>query len=212
MARNFDYAAKLIYCVGRQGRGKSFLQRQLIREFPARWKIIFDHKGEFALKLPAQRCISYEQCALALDQTQSCVFDPRPKYGSDHEATFHEFCKKMNPVMESLDGAKALAFDEAALLLPDNWKNFKKHPVFTSCNDGRSWGVNVIFAGQAPTDITLKFRNQITNWFVFNLGCEEAAEPLYQYGYTWDSVKALDLGEFIAYDHNAGKLFPKAKL
>jgi hypothetical protein len=211
MPRNWKYDAKLMAVVGRKGRGKSTLQRQILRDFPAQYKIVFDHKGEFCTQLPAQRCTSYAHCRKALEQTQSCVFDPRPMFKGQIEEAFEDFCRKMFPVMQALKGPHLFVFDEVGLLAPDNWSLFKKHPLHEIVSDGRSWEIDVLLAGQAPTDMTLKFRNQVTHWFVMDLGCEEAAEPLRQYGYTWEAVKGLERGEFIAYNHNTGELHPKEK-
>ncbi len=213
MPRNWHYDARLIAVMGRKGRGKSFAQRHIVRSFPARWKIVYDHKGEFFRELPAHRCTTYEQCAVALDQTQSCCFDPRPMWnGNEKEEGFEDFCQKMMPVMKALDGPKLFTFDEVGLLAPDNWSKFKQHPLHEIISDGRSWEIDVCLAGQAPTDMTMRFRQQVTHWFVFNLGHPDAAESLREYGYTWEAITDLDKGEFIAYDHNTGEIFPKAKL
>lgn len=206
MPRNWDYDAKLMAVVGRKGRGKSTLARQIIRGFPARWKIVFDHKGEVFRKLPAWRCTRFEHIPYALEQTQSVVFDPRPLFGSDMEEAFRVFCEKMYPTLQQLDGPKLFYFDEPGLLLPDNWSLFKKHPYHEYVSDGRSWEIDLLLSGQAPTDLTLRFRNQVTHWFVFSLGCMEAAEPLRQFGFTWENIDALEKGQYIAYDNNTGTM------
>ena len=211
MPRNWKYDAKLMAVVGRKGRGKSTLSLAIMREFPAVWKIGYDHKGEMFDRLPAHRCTNYKMCLAALEQTQSCIFDPRLMFGADVEGGFENFCGKMFPVMQQLPGSKIFYFDEPALLCPDNWSLFKKHSLHPIISDGRSWEINVLVSGQAPTDMTLKFRNQVTHWFTFSLGCEEAMEPLKQYGYRWEDVQALERFEFIAYDHNTGEIFPKQK-
>lgn len=210
MPRNWKYDAKLIAVVGRKGRGKSTLARKLVRDFPSRYKIVFDHKGEFSALLPAFRCTSYDHCLAALEQTNSCVFDPRVLFPGRTEEAFEDFCEKMFLVCQKLKGPTLFVFDEVGLLVPDNWSLFKKHPLHPIISDGRSWEIDVLLAGQAPTDMTSRFRNQVTHWFVFNLGCESSAEPLFQYGYTWEAINNLQKGQFIAYDNESGEFCKSA--
>src|SRR4051812_31441233 len=135
MARNFDNETDLMAVVGMKGEGKWTLTRQIVRNFPARHKIIFDHKErEYARRPPsAHVCTTFKHCAAALEQTESCVFDPTPmrkklraagevkrndKVCAPLEAVFWDFSEKMFQVCEMLEGSKLFVFDEPLKFLP----------------------------------------------------------------------------------------------
>lgn len=207
MSRNFDFDHDVIAVVGCSGQGKSTLQRMLLRDYAARYKFIYDHKAQFSALLPAFSCRTWAHCEKALEQTGSVCFDPRGIFGGDLEGGFEAFSRWVFDKVKRLRGRKLFVWDECGDLVPNNWSLYKNHPVRAFANTGREWEINCLTAAQAPTDIPLKFRNQVNSWCVFKLGDEGCVDPLKQHGFNWPEVSALQKGQFIYYSKKTGEKF-----
>ena len=68
----------------------------------------------------------------------------------------------------------------------------------------------MLTSAQAPTDVPLKLRNQITQWYVGKLGDADCLEPLLKHGFKWgggfpvQDVSRLGKGQFIHYNKVTG--------
>jgi hypothetical protein len=204
--RNFDGEPVIAAVVGCQGQGKSTLQRQLLRSWNASVIAIFDHKAQFERLLPAFGARSKVEMEAALAQTHSVCFVPWKLYGEQFEDAFQDFCLWFWARQQKMSGRKLLVFDEAGDMVPEAHSLWKKHPLRKFTNTGREFGCDVLTAAQAPTDIPLKFRNQVTDWYVFKLGAVECLDPLLNKGFKWADVDALQRGQFIHYNGKTGEL------
>jgi energy-coupling factor transporter ATP-binding protein EcfA2 len=196
MSRNHSFSSEKIAIVGRSGRGKSTFQRQLVRAWPAEFKFIFDHKGEFSALLPAHLCRTPDECDAALSQTKSVCFKPQglPR---DH---FAEWCETVFAACQKLPGRKLFVFDECGLLVPKHPAKYEQHAIRSIAETGREWGIDMLFAAQQPTQICTELRAQVSKWVCFQLSAK-AAEPLIaECEFEPSYVTRLGKGQFIAYD------------
>jgi hypothetical protein len=206
--RNFHGDPNVAAVVACQGHGKSTLQRMLVRAWPAHIKVIYDHKRQFQQLLPAFGCETLQQCQLALQQTRSVCFVPFRLYQENIEEGLADFAEWFWKQQQLAGGhvKKLFVFDEAGDMIPDNYKEWKKHPVRKFTNTGREWGIDVCAAAQAPTDIPLKFRNQVNQWFVGKLGDPDCLGKLVNQGLRWEHVASLPPGHFIHLDKKTGAI------
>lgn len=196
MSRNHDFNSEKVALVGRSGRGKSTFQRQIVRAWPAEYKFIYDHKGEFSRKLPSFLCRTPAHCDAALSQTKSVCFKPegRPR---DH---FAEWCTTVFEACKQLPGRKLFVFDECGLLVQRHPGNYEKHPIRDIAECGREFGIDMCFAAQQPTQIATELRNQVSKWICFQLSAK-ASEPLVaECEFEAERLKDLRKGQFVCYD------------
>lgn len=204
MTRDFDFHSLKIAVVACSGMGKSTLQRNLWRALPAQDKYTFDHKGQFEKLLPSYAARTVREMGAALEQTSSVCWNPFVIYGSKREEAFDAFCRWVLAKIQLRGRTALVTFDECGDLVPTNSNLYFSHGVREFANCGREWRTHMLTSAQAPTDVPLKLRNQITQWYVGKLGDADCLEPLLKNGFKWSDVARLGKGQFIHYNKDTG--------
>jgi hypothetical protein len=160
--------------------------------------------------MPMLECRTLAQCHAALRDNHAVCFNPVQLYGGKFEEAFHDFAEWVWRVQQKLPQAgpgrrKALfTFDEAGDMIPASWTEWKRHPARNLTNTGREWGIDICCAAQAPTDLPLKFRNQINHWFIGKRGDVGCLEPMMQHGFKWEDNQRLGVGQFKHFNKKNG--------
>lgn len=220
MNRNHNYESRKIAICGRSGQGKSTYQRELIRSWPAQWKFVYDHKGEFQRYLPAKFvATNISEAEASLKQIRSVVFNPTVKLEAEcRQRIIAEKIKGISPRhlafqqfiiwawmwIQRLPGNKLLSFDENGRLVPRSGA-YVTHPLNEAMETGREWGLDVAIASQRPTHLCPDQRGQITHWALFQMPAGWTKPLIEDYEEDFSAVAKLSKGQFLAYDCDAGE-------
>lgn len=217
MSRDHDFDSRKIALCGRSGRGKSTLHRQIVREHSAKFIFIFDHKGEFARKLPAKKtCYTEADCFASLAQTQCVIFNPSKMFPGRKlddsgkkipwglKEGFAHFCEWVYEVCQHIEGRKLFVADELRRL-GILAASYATHPLNAILETGREWEIDVALAAQRPTHMPPDLRGQISNWILFQMAVGWTKPLVEDYEEDFSRVSRLPKGRFISYDAESGE-------
>ena len=217
MSRNHDFISSKVCIVGRSGRGKSTLVRQLLGASKARFVFAFDHKDELKNKFGATQCRTWAQADAALAHCGSVCWKPEGAL----KKSLSVFLERVFVVCKQLPGRKLIHFDEPNLLLPKfattpeedaagHEKDFW-HPLQAALETGREWGIDILISAQRATHLHTDFRGQITQWIMFQspAGWVAPLEKDFEEDFSEVSKKpedgGLDVGHFLSYEVESGE-------
>jgi hypothetical protein len=206
MPRDFTHRAHKVCIVGQSGHGKSVYQMRAAIGSKARYKFVFDHKGEFKERAHALQCGTPQEIEAALP-TGWVVYNPNVMYPGKMDEAFIFFCDFAWQISEQLGFTKLFVADEVNL-----HTNGSALPEFCRImEDGRSVGLDALITSHGVNSLHNRIRGQVNEivtfyhnavpaldklWEEFGINPDHVAGPMNER--TGEREGGLKPGEFIA--------------
>lgn len=212
---NFDHPLRRELVTGMSGSGKTSLALHLARDWPARWKFLFDPDREFSRKLGWPLAIDQGEVVRLASQFRPVCFDPTaliaagsfaPKKESDPEpqqAALDHFCGLVLRMSRKVHGVKLLVVDEiwkyTGRKLPGNFRMI--------LHEGRRQEIDTLIVSQQLNDTNSTLRGQCSRLWTFRQDEELPLDWLRRAGFAPDQVSALPYpGGFALKDRTKGTM------
>lgn len=212
MPRVFDHRARKVGIFGQSGHGKSVYQIRAAIGSDARYKFVFDHKGEFRQRAGALHCSTPEEIEAALPSGW-IVYNPHVMFPGKLPDAFRFWCDFTWSVSYELGFTKLFVADELALLsdsqAPDE--------LCRIMEDGRSVRLDCLMTSHGPNSLHNRIRSQFTEIVSFYQRSVPALEVMErEFGFNPDHIAGprneqgereggLKPGEFIALNTETGR-------
>lgn len=185
--------ASHVFVAGKSGKGKTtFAERYLIGSHHDR-VFIFDHQGEFSLRLKCPTVRSFGEMRDALQSQRVLCYD----FAQDAEAngmadSFDDFCAEVFSIckfyLEPHKVESLLVCDEIQKVtgpygIPEPFRNV--------IETGRRYNLDTLTMSQQPNAVHNSLRNQVTEMVLFNLGDENSLKFARERGLDPDDVLLL---------------------
>jgi hypothetical protein len=205
---NTRHKGRGIWCSGVRGTGKSTIMETIIRNYPADHFLGFDHQGEYAERLNAFSCKTWEQAEACWRQKKAVLFDPRYLYPGIKEVdgkqiphgqseAFREWCRRSwRWINEDPFATKLWWFDETGGSVPVS-AAYNSHEARPIVEQGRVRGCDLLWSTQQTNQANNQLRNQCTEIFAFRHADKTACEWLITKGFSLDELTSLQDGEFL---------------
>ncbi|MCU0770854.1 MAG: hypothetical protein MUE94_03660 [Verrucomicrobia bacterium] len=190
---NLSHKPSKLLITGCSGSGKTtFAMRYLLGKV-AGPKFIFDHEGEFALRLKTPSCRSPQEMFDALPSGW-VLFDPCRMFPGDLEAGFRFFLEWAFNVSTKLGGNKLFACDELQKLVGTAKCPWELALVLET---GRRHGLDTLMITQQPNLIHNRVRNQTTEVVTFRQVDKAAVGYLEDLGFDAERIRKLCPGSYL---------------
>jgi len=187
---NWNHKARKILITGKSGSGKTTLFLQTLRDWPARWKFVFDPEREAARKLRWPVSVNLRQMSAAAAAQQPVCFDPTAMFPGDRAGGFAFFCRWTLNVARLVSGPKVLAVDEI-----QNYTLTGREGIPQSIRElldlGRREEVDLLVVSQRPNELNHAIRSQLTSVVTYQHTDRLPLEWLYELGFDRAEVFSL---------------------
>ena len=198
-----DYSLPLIITlvVGQGSSGKTTFCIRYLLNAPFACRFIFDDRGQVADRLRLKACGTARECEDALSTRWVC-FNPHVMFpGEKLKAGFRWFCQWAFDCSQRGPGRKVLFADEVwqwqdGLSIPPEFEN--------AARTGRIHGLELLTATHSPRDYHRDIRRLVTEWVCFNICEKDDLDSIRNYYAGVDKVRALQKGQFLAYNRDSG--------
>jgi len=199
--RDYSLKPSITIVAGKSGSGKTtFCYRYLVNAQNVLCRFVFDPKGEAPERLGIAPAETAEELELALADG-FVVYHPGHMFSGHPEVGFAYFCNWVLSVSERVRGRELFLVDEV-------WKYCNPHTIpdclATCCQDGRSRGIEMIFATQRPNRLNESITNEATEIILFRLNGSRAIAWAEEFGYDPDEVLTIAPGAFVALNCDSG--------
>lgn len=185
---------------GSSGCGKSTFGLRLLSGAKARCKFIFDHKGEFSLRLGIPPVTSVAGLAAAA-ASPWCLFQPHAMFKGRLPDAFLFFCDFAYEVAGDLPGRKLFVVDELQLFTSTN---HLAPEVAAIWEDGRIRGLDAVWHSSQVNIVHNRIRNQTTEVVTFNQADGTALAWLQEFGFDPAAVRGLPRGRYLSMGRYGG--------
>lgn len=184
---------------GKSGSGKSTYYTRFITHWPATWRFIYDHEGEFSARTGMPPATTAEGMLAHLQARRWVVYDPARMFPGDIHAGFAFFSEWAFTLSQRLAGLKLFACDELQKLV-----GTAAMPWELACvvETGRRYQIDTAFISQQPNLIHNRLRNCLTEVATFCQVDANAIAFLADVGFREEEVRGLRPGQFICRNLN----------
>jgi hypothetical protein len=187
---NWNHRAQKILVTGKSGSGKTSFYLQILRDWRARWKFVFDPDREAAHKLRWTVAENVAQLnAAAASETPVC-FDPHLDFPGDMPGAFAFFSRWALNVSREFDGRKLFAVDEIQKFTRPGRGGIPKS--FQEVLDvGRREEIDLLIIAQRVNQVNDAIRGQLSEIVTFTHTDSLPLEWLAKDGFDPEVVAAL---------------------
>jgi hypothetical protein len=221
MNLNIRHKGKGFWLSGVRGTGKSTIFVEFLRNYPCDHLLVYDHQGEYAMRVPCFSCYTFEDCDLAWKQGKAVFFNPQKLYPGTKTITengkqkeipwgraegFRDFSKWVwQKINEDVSRTKLFGWDESGSSVPVH-SGYNSHPCRLNVEEGRVRGCDLLWATQQTNQANNQLRNQATDVFAFRHADETACDWLVRKGWPLEVLNSLPDGEYLYKSDRDGKL------
>lgn len=212
MPRVFDHHAHKAGIFGLSGHGKSVYQIRAAIGSPARFKFVFDHKGEFKVRAGALQCSTPDEIEAALPSGW-IVFNPHVMFPGKMIDAFTFWCDFTWRLSFDLGFNKLFVADELSLLTDSQAPD----ELCRIMEDGRSVSLDVLITSHGANTLHNRIRSQFTEIVTFRQRSQPALDVMErEFGFNQEHIGGrllddgereggLQPGEFIALNLETGR-------
>jgi ABC-type dipeptide/oligopeptide/nickel transport system ATPase component len=186
---------------GKSGSGKSTYFTRFVTSWPAAWRFIYDHEGEFAQRTGLPAAHTPREMLEHLSARRWVIFDPAAAFPGDVQRGFAFFSEWAFSVSQRLQGKKLFCCDELQKLTGTNQVGWELACVVET---GRRYEIDTCFISQQPNLIHNRLRNCLSEVATFAQVDANAIQFLAEVGFNEESVRALRPGEYLCRNLNTG--------
>lgn len=186
---------------GKSGSGKSTYFTRFVLGWPAAWRFIYDHEGEFAQRTGLPAAHSPREMLEHLQRRRWVIYDPARDFPGDVIRGFDFFCEWCFTVSQRLPGKKLVGCDELQKLTGTNQVSWELACIVET---GRRYEIDTAFISQQPNLIHNRLRNALTEVATFCQVDANALQFLVGVGFDEAEIRGLRPGEYSVRNLNTG--------
>lgn len=202
---NIERKASHVLTCGKSGQGKSTYNLRYIIGSHHDRVFIFDHQGEYQLRLPAQPCYDFDQLRERAKTERILVFDYSKFFEGRMEESFDQFCDEVFSMCKyhlEPQGVESLCVcDELQKIV--STADCPK-PLKNIVQTGRRFNLDTALMSQQPNRLHNEVREQVTELVMFNLIDENSLKFVKKMGLDEQPIIKLQPLHYIWYDLQRG--------
>lgn len=195
---NWHHKARKVLVTGASDTGKTTLWLRMLRDWPARWKWVFDPDREAAQKLKWPAATAVNQLEWAAANARPVCFDPSDLFPGDRERGFSFFAHWIMLFSAVRDDAGRPIVNGPKLVAVDELQNYTvpgrggvPQSFRVMLDAGRREEVDLLLVSQALNEVHQAVRRQLTDIYTFQHRDPLALQWLTERGFDPQAVAAL---------------------